>query len=831
VSAAAISRRRVAAAFSVMAVVVFLGVVQSWRSLRSAGEAAGHMHAAFAAIERIGRAETRLADLESAQRAYLLTGEPSYLDRYRVERAAMQEAVAELQGAADTPEDVARYVLLDQRLQRRLQIAERAIAARMVRQVVGDAPAAMMAEGSAAADGVRQLLHQSRRGQERILRERSQRYEWVSMAAIGAVAAAGAGALLAVIAGLFAAARAERRLTTLLHELAVGFVARDEKGRITLANPAAARIIGRPASELIGEPMEKAIPGAGSLDEGSSAERRVETLGKSVRVILQASGHAVFLEDVTELAAERHRSGELLDRLAAANDLLNGVIEGSTGMIAALDKDRRFKTFNSAYAAEFLATFGREIRVGDQLDDALAHLPGELAKMLAVWERAVRGETFRVVGEFGADPRQKRWYEIRYSPVRNSRGELVGAAQIAHDVTERQRAEAELVEAKSLLEKRVEERTRDLQGALDRLRASEGRWSTLVELTPQIVWTATPQGILEYANARWYEYTGMAPDAPRESASDFIHPDDRELQNAVWAESLDTARTYNLEYRLRRSDGAYRWHIARAVPLTSAAGNVKSWLGVCVDIDEQKRSGELLRDAHARLEAEVEERTAELRTSLREKEVLLKEVHHRVKNNLQVVCSLLSMQADMSSDSDTREMFEQSQQRVLSMALIHENLYRSGDLSRIELTPYIEQVVSNLVASYSPKQGGVRHTVESSGGISLSLDRAIPCGLIVNELVSNALKHAFPSGRGTIRVRLEVVEPALRVSVEDDGVGLPPGFALATHKTLGLQIVTTLVRQLRGKLGYSSADGAVFTLEFAMAPPERQLPSVRATGR
>jgi two-component sensor histidine kinase len=207
----------------------------------------------------------------------------------------------------------------------------------------------------------------------------------------------------------------------------------------------------------------------------------------------------------------------------------------------------------------------------------------------------------------------------------------------------------------------------------------------------------------------------------------------------------------------------------------------------------------------------------ELRHSLQEKEVLLREIHHRVKNNMQVIQSLLRLQAGKSGDPRLKKLFQEGQSRIHAMSLIHEILYHSENLARIDLREYIGQLTRQLLQIYGEK--GRRVSIQVSGEISLRIDQAIPFGLILNELFSNALKHAFPRGRGG-GISLEVDrsgESSCTLTVKDDGVGLPEGLDAKNSRTLGLQLVQGLVEhQLGGSLDMASEKGSTFTIHFPM---------------
>ncbi|MCK4372250.1 MAG: HAMP domain-containing protein [candidate division Zixibacteria bacterium] len=242
----------------------------------------------------------------------------------------------------------------------------------------------------------------------------------------------------------------------------------------------------------------------------------------------------------------------------------------------------------------------------------------------------------------------------------------------------------------------------------------------------------------------------------------------------------------------------------------------------------QQRDLALL-EAKDELEDRVQLRTSELQrevvehdrakevisASLKEKETLLKEVHHRVKNNLQIIISLLNLQSNQIRDDHALEMFRVSQARVRSMALIHEKLYQSEDLSDIDFAEYIKGLSEYLVHSFKPDGLAVnlKTDVES---ISLSVESAVPCGLIVNESISNALKHAFPGAReGTITVGFRRGSKGMLVlTVSDDGVGIPVDFDLERSNSLGLQLIATLTKQLKGHLHVHTDNGTTITVEF-----------------
>jgi len=210
---------------------------------------------------------------------------------------------------------------------------------------------------------------------------------------------------------------------------------------------------------------------------------------------------------------------------------------------------------------------------------------------------------------------------------------------------------------------------------------------------------------------------------------------------------------------------------------------------------------------------------AQIKASLKEKEVLLKEVHHRVKNNMQVISSLLNLQSRHIQDSAVLEMFKESQRRIRSMALIHERLYQSSDLSRIEFSQYLRNLATHLFHSCQVDSSRIQLRIEAEE-VYLNINTAIPCGLIVNELVSNSLKHGFPGERsGSLGLDLRRLNgDGYMLRVKDDGVGFPETLDFRKTETLGMQIVSTLVDQIEGRLELERGSGTGFTLEFNELP-------------
>jgi PAS domain S-box-containing protein len=206
---------------------------------------------------------------------------------------------------------------------------------------------------------------------------------------------------------------------------------------------------------------------------------------------------------------------------------------------------------------------------------------------------------------------------------------------------------------------------------------------------------------------------------------------------------------------------------------------------------------------------------SDLATAIKEKEVLLREVYHRAKNNMQIISSLLNLQAGRIEDPVLKDILKQNQSRIRTMALVHEKLYKSGDLSRIDFSGYAQTLATQLMAAAGPAADRIALDLDLDA-VELSVGTAIPCGLILNELFLNALKHAFPDGRrGTVKILLRATAPGrYLLRVADDGVGFPAGLEVRQARTMGLEIVNTLVGQLEGTIDLARGGGAAVTVEF-----------------
>ncbi len=373
------------------------------------------------------------------------------------------------------------------------------------------------------------------------------------------------------------------------------------------------------------------------------------------------------------------------------------------------------------------------------------------------------------------------WVQTRSEAVCDAEGRIMGLRGTVQDITERKRAE-------------------------EAIRQHAEEVERLLEAVPAAVWVAhDPQCLSIIGNRKANEFYEAKP-GENVSATTlpesrrFFTPDGRELpaeelpmQKAVVTNQdvLDT------ELHVGLPSGRRIAMLGSAVPLRDPQGNARGCIGAFMDITDRKKSEEALK------------------ASLSEKEVLLKEIHHRVKNNMQVISSLVDLQADEVKDPAMRAIFQDVIYRVRSMAMVHEKLYQSADLARVDFADYAQSLLGYLWRAQGATASGIQLDLNLNP-VLLSVNAAVPCGLILNELFSNALKHAF-KGRDSGKVIVSLCEDAqgiVRLGVRDDGIGFPPQMNWEQSSSLGLGIVKTLTRQLNAKVEVKNTQGTEFTLQF-----------------
>jgi PAS domain S-box-containing protein len=297
--------------------------------------------------------------------------------------------------------------------------------------------------------------------------------------------------------------------------------------------------------------------------------------------------------------------------------------------------------------------------------------------------------------------------------------------------------------------------------------------------------------------------------ASYEAFLDCVHPEDRSDVAAVIQGAYSAGQGFRNVYRILRA-GDLRFVEGRGSVITAPDGRVVRMVGTAQDVTER----ELLNQQLSSL-------NESLKVTLREREVLLQEIHHRVKNNLQVVSSLIHLQMRKLDAGDNREALGECRSRIQAIALIHEKLYQSSDYARVRFNEYAESLAIGLLSASRTEPGEIRLDLAVED-IALALDQAIPCGLVLNELISNAIKHGFKDGRGgTIRIEFSrAPEDLVSLSVSNDGIDLPSDFEPNESPTLGLHLVLALASQLDARFDMPRGRGSTFRLTFPLLENE-----------
>ncbi len=335
----------------------------------------------------------------------------------------------------------------------------------------------------------------------------------------------------------------------------------------------------------------------------------------------------------------------------------------------------------------------------------------------------------------------------------------------------------------------------DKKRAEQALRRSEAGYRLLVENISTAVAVIRDDRI-NYVNPRFCRLTGYDEEDLLESTLECLEPREQSMERPDTACLVPgrAPQSEDFELNITRKDGSTACVLARTVNTNWTGG--AATMVFLTDITDRRKAEE------------------GLRTSLREKEILLRELHHRVKNNLQAVMSLLGLHAMRGAEVDCTTLLTDLQNRVKSMAMVHENLHQSDNLAGIRLSDYVESLAENLIQSYAYDPNSVILETDL-GSITLGVDTAVPMGFIITELLSNCFKHAFPRGRaGRIRVSMKLTSDTYQLIVWDDGVGMPSHLDVNCIQSLGLGLVTAFVEQLNGSIEYGVDNGTQVRIVF-----------------
>jgi PAS domain S-box-containing protein len=513
-----------------------------------------------------------------------------------------------------------------------------------------------------------------------------------------------------------------------------------------------------------------AAVGAGELDtiiDVTSADE----LGELARAFNSMTGNLKEKTvSVTELETEINERKQAEENLVEVSRLNEKIISESPMGLVIYDHTGQCVSANRA-AAVMLGATQREMLAQNYNSIEAWKRSGVLETALSSIEREeVLRNDFDIVTTFG----KHALYDCRFVPFRShGRKHLL---VMLDDISERKAAENALKKSEASL-KRAQEITQIGSFALD------------------------PATLLVTGTEELFRIFSI-PEKIQKSATfeDFaaaFYPDDLERNTTLFRRALEFGEEWDVEHRIVCPDGVQRWVHNLGEAITDENGTVVEIIGTVQDITERKG---------------VEEAMVR---SLAEKEFLLKEVHHRVKNNLQVISSILNLQSGYITDESLLSIFKESQDRIKSMALIHEKLYQSSELTNIDFREYVETLSATLFHSYALGQN-VKFSTKVAD-VLMDIDVAVQLGLLLNELCSNAMKHAFPDNRaGELTIELGAAKDAgfYTLSVADNGVGLPDDFDMEKTASMGMRLISAMVTQLEGTLKIEKTGGTKFSVTF-----------------
>lgn len=586
-----------------------------------------------------------------------------------------------------------------------------------------------------------------------------------------------------------------QKFTRLLIDSSLDMIcASDRNGNIIEFNQAAQKIFGYQLHEVIGKPVdilfEDALDGINEIGESGKKINffREQVIGEVISVKKNGEKFVSFLSS----SFLKNEEGELIGAMGVFRDIsdIKKTIEELR------ENEERYRAI---YEQAFIGIAevglkGDFIRVNDQLCNIVGYTKEELCRKsfieITVPEDIQKSIDYRlklIHGDSNKTTFEKKYIHkngqiihinITLSLLRNGNGSPLYFIAVFQDITERIKIEQER-------------------------QAQSAKLKSIFESSSHIIWTIDNNFCLTSFNKNFVTNMQRWSDLNPFIGFSFLrsHGDSSEEYDKYWIIKFTQAFNGHPQYfetSLKDKDHNLVWREIYLNPIIDDKGKIIEVSGIAHDITEKKHSEE------------------KIRQSLEEKEVLLKEVHHRVKNNLQVISSILNLQSSYVKDEGTLNILKESQNRIKSMSFIHESLYQTLDFSSINFKEYVKNLSENLIHSYSNLDHEITLNLDIQN-VFLNLDLAIPCGLIINEIISNALKYAFDdeSEDGEITIKMKSDGDNLILFIGDNGIGLPQNIDFRKTESLGLQLVVTLTAQLSGTIELDKQKkGANFIIIF-----------------
>ncbi|HWQ66816.1 MAG TPA: PAS domain-containing protein [Methanospirillum sp.] len=502
----------------------------------------------------------------------------------------------------------------------------------------------------------------------------------------------------------------------------------------------------------------------------------------------QVTGIGITCVDLTDQRVIEDALRQSEEELHRSLELLEAVTKGTGVRIAAQDLNFRYTYFNQTYQEEMKQLTGKDLIIGSSAIDLLADMTQEQNWAMDDWDRVLKGENISKRVEFGKPGESRRVHQILHTPIRNPRGIIIGSGEVAFDVTKQTLLDEKLIETKKNLDVTLSLLNASLESTADGIFVFD-QYGKITGYNQNFVtmWNI-PLVILE---------SGEIMQVINYVLTQLKNPDDfsqciEDSHYLTECESLDMLIFKNGKIFERYSKSQKIGDVV--------VGRVWS-----------------IRDVTDRKNAEEK-----LVASVQEKELLLREVHHRVKNNLQLISGLLDMTRMRTADESTSNILTDMMLKIQTMAQIHTRLFESKQFGRISIPDQIHVQLSELSNIYSHKGNDISYEVHSEE-VFLPVDQALPCALAINEILSNVYKHAFKErSRGSITISVGTVSDQVCITIHDNGVGMPENLDYLSSNSLGLKLIKTLVQhQLKGTYGITNDSGTTVAIKFPIIPGEK----------